>query len=102
MSDGLTDALRGTYFQTKKPMKQLLYFSADWCSPCHQLGPILEELKNEGYPVRKINVDQNPELSQQYGVRSIPTVVLTVNNIDKARKVGVGPKQIYIDMYNQN
>lgn len=101
MSDGLTEALRGTYFKTKT-MKQLLYFSADWCGPCRQLGPIMEELKNEGYPVRKINVDHNPEISQQYNVRNIPTVVLTINNIDTARKVGAGPKQAYLDMYNQN
>ena len=101
MSDGLYEALNGTYFSNKNRMKQLLYFSADWCGPCRQLGPIMEELKNEGYPVKKINVDDNPELSQQYGVRNIPTVILTVDNVDKGRKIGSNPKQMYIDLYNQ-
>jgi thioredoxin 1 len=49
-------------------MKKLLYFSADWCGPCRMLGPVMEEIKNEGIPVQKINVDHNPEISQQYGV----------------------------------
>jgi thioredoxin 1 len=101
MSDGLTEALKGTYFNNKKVMKQLLYFSAEWCGPCRQLGPIMEELQREGYPVRKIDVDKNAEISQQYGVRNIPTVILTVDNVDKGRKVGAGPKQAYIDLYNQ-
>ena len=82
-------------------MKKLLYFSADWCGPCKMLGPIMEELKNEGYPVQKIDVDSNPELSQQYGVRNIPTVMFTVDNVDRGRKVGSNPKQVYIDLFNQ-
>ena len=83
-------------------MKKLLYFSADWCGPCRMLGPVMEEIKNGGIPVQKINVDHNPEISQQYGVRSIPTVVLTIDGRDIARKVGSNPKQTYLDMYNQN
>ena len=101
MSDGLYEALRGTYSQNKNKMKQLLYFSADWCGPCRQLGPLMEELQNEGYPVKKINVDHNPEISQQYGVRNIPTVILTVDNVDRGRKVGAGPKSQYIELFNQ-
>jgi thioredoxin 1 len=100
MSDGLTEALRGTYFKNKNVMKQLLYFSADWCSPCKQLGPLMEELQREGYPIRKINIDNNTELSAQYGIRNIPTVILTVDGVDKGRKIGAGPKQTYIDLYN--
>jgi len=64
------------------------------------LGPIMEELANEGYTVKKIDVDSNPELSQTFGVRNIPTVILTVGGADSGRKVGSGPKQVYIDLYN--
>lgn len=100
MSDGLNEALRGTYFQNKNKMKELLYFSAQWCGPCKILGPVMEELKSEGYNIKKIDVDSNPELSQTFGIRNIPTVILTVGGTDSGRKVGSNPKQVYIDLYN--
>jgi len=83
-------------------MKKLLYFSAEWCSPCKMVGPVMEELKAEGYNVQKIDVDSNQELSQQFAVRNIPTVVLTVDGVDSGRKVGANPKAMYIDLYNQD
>lgn len=83
-------------------MKKFLYFSAEWCGPCRMLGPVMEELKTEGYNVQKIDVDSNQELSQQFGVRNIPTVVLTVDGVDSGRKVGANPKAMYIEMYNQD
>jgi thioredoxin 1 len=83
-------------------MKQLIYFSAVWCQPCRMLGPVMEELQSEGYNVQKVDVDANPTLSQKYGVRNIPTVILAVNGEEVARKVGASPKKSYLDMYNQN
>ena len=83
-------------------MKKLLYFSAEWCSPCKMVGPVMEELKTEGYNVQKIDVDSNQELSQQFGIRNIPTVILTVDGVDSGRKVGANPKAMYIDLYNQD
>ena len=83
-------------------MKKFLYFSAEWCGPCRMLGPVMEELNSEGYKVQKIDVDSNQELSQQFGVRNIPTVVLTVDGVDSGRKVGANPKAMYIEMYNQD
>ncbi len=82
-------------------MKQLIYFSAVWCGPCKMLGPVMEELQSEGYNVQKIDVDSNAELSQKYGIRNIPTVLLTVNGEEVARKVGNGSKMMYVNMYNQ-
>lgn len=83
-------------------MKQLLYFSAQWCEPCKQLGPLMSELQSEGYAMQKIDVDSNPEMCQKYSVKNIPTVVLTVNGEDRSRKLGFNSKSTYIDMYNQN
>tara|TARA_B100000900_G_C19992839_1_gene478494 strand:+ start:156 stop:407 length:252 start_codon:yes stop_codon:yes gene_type:complete len=83
-------------------MKKFLYFSAKWCGPCRMLGPVMEELNNEGYSVQKIDVDNDPELSQQFGIRNIPTVVLTVDGTEVGRKVGNASKMMYLDMYNQN
>jgi len=83
-------------------MKQFIYFSAIWCGPCKMLGPVMEEIASEGYSVQKVDVDSNTELSQKYGIRSIPTVVLTVNGEEVSRKVGNAPKKIYLDMYNEN
>ena len=83
-------------------MKKFLYFSAKWCGPCRMLGPVMEELNSEGYTVQKIDVDANPEISQQFGIRNIPTVVLTVDGAEVGRKVGNAPKIMYLDMYNQN
>jgi len=82
-------------------MKQLLYFSAPWCGPCRQLGPVMEGLSSE-MNIKKINVDDNPELAQQFGIRNIPTVVLTSNGAEVIRKIGAHPRQTYLDMYNQN
>jgi len=82
-------------------MKKLLYFSAEWCRPCKMVGPVMEELKAEGYNVQKIDVDSNQELSQQFAVRNIPTVILTVDGVDSGRKVGANPKAMYLEMYNQ-
>ena len=83
-------------------MKKLLYFSAEWCGPCKMVGPVMEELQSEGYNVQKIDIDSNQELSQQFGIRNIPTVVLTVDGVDSGRKVGANPKAMYIEMYNQD
>jgi thioredoxin 1 len=66
------------------------------------LSPIMEELQSEGYNVQKVDVDANTELPQKYGVRNIPTVILTINGEEVARKVGASPKKTYLDMYNQN
>ena len=82
-------------------MKKLLYFSAGWCGPCRQLGPIMDELKAEGVTVQKIDVDSNPEICQSFNIRNVPTVVLTVENVDRGRKVGLNPKSAYLELYNQ-
>ena len=56
----------------------LVDFWAEWCGPCKQIGPILEEIsdeKNNVMKIYKINIDNNPEVPQKYGVRGIPTLM---------------------------
>jgi len=80
-------------------MKQILYFSAPWCGPCKQLGPIMESLSGQ-INYRKINVDNDTELSTKYGVRNIPTLVLLDNGEAVNRTTGLQSKQQILDFYN--
>jgi len=61
----------------------------------------MDELKAEGITVQKIDVDANPEICQSFGIKNVPTVVLQVDNVDRGRKVGLNPKQAYLELYNQ-
>jgi len=76
-----------------------LYFSAPWCGPCRMFGPIMEEVSKE-IPVQKVNVDDENDLAMQYGVRSVPTIVL-VNESGKelSRHVGVQQKSMVLENY---
>jgi thiol-disulfide isomerase/thioredoxin len=56
----------------------MLDFYADWCAPCRAMEPTVRALQEKGYPVQKVNIDQNPALAQQYGVRSVPCFVMLV------------------------
>ena len=81
---------------------KIIYFSAPWCGPCRQLGPIMDEVATQA-SVQKVNVDNSPEMASQYGIRNVPTVVAIDNSgVEVGRKVGLNPKQAYLDMYNQN
>ena len=80
-------------------MKQILYFSAPWCSPCKMLGPIMESLSGQ-INYRKINVDNDTELSTKYSVRNIPTLVLLENGEAVNRTTGLQSKQQILDFYN--
>ncbi|MBN9221918.1 MAG: thioredoxin [Mesorhizobium sp.] len=70
-------------------------FWAEWCGPCKMIGPSLEEISNElGAKVKiaKLNIDENPELAAQYGVRSIPTLMIFKGGEMADMKVGAAPK----------
>ncbi len=73
----------------------LVDFWAEWCNPCNQLSPILEELAEEmkdKLTIAKVNIDDNPETPTKYGVRGIPTLILFKGGQPIATKVGSLPK----------
>ena len=78
-------------------MKEYLYFSAPWCGPCKMLSPVMEQVGNT-IPVNKINVDEQSDLAQRYGIRSVPTVVLLENQIEVKRIMGVKPMNEYLSV----
>ena len=68
-------------------------FYADWCAPCKVIAPIIEEM-SEKVTVVKVNVDDSPELSNQYAVRSIPTVLVIQDGEVQNTIVGAGIKAL--------
>lgn len=72
----------------------LVDFYADWCGPCKQIAPILEEISGEraDIEIKKLNIDENPERAMEFGVRGIPTMILFNGGSPAATKVGVVPK----------
>ena len=80
-------------------------FWADWCGPCKMLGPVIEDLaaKYDGKAlVGKVNVDDEPQLAQRYGVMSIPTVIFLKNGKEIDRKVGVMPEGAFTEVLDKN
>ncbi len=74
----ITDSIFDEYIKNNN--KILVDFWAEWCGPCKRVSPILDEISNEtGLLVGKLNIDENPEKTQEYSVHSIPTMVLFVN-----------------------
>jgi len=80
-------------------MKEILYFSSTWCGPCKTLGPIMDSLSGQ-INYRKIDVDQNQDMSIEYGVRNIPTLVLLENGQVKNRLVGMQSETNILNFYN--
>ena len=74
----------------------LIDFYADWCGPCKMMGPIVEELAGEydgKIKVGKVNVDEQPELAQRFGVRSIPYFAFIKNGKIVDEELGAVPKE---------
>ena len=70
-------------------------FYADWCGPCKMQSPIIDKIAEERQDIKvgKVNIDENSELAEKYGVMSIPTLVVIKNGEVSSQFVGVTPKE---------
>ena len=99
----LTDAqFDQTIGNSKLPV--LVDFWAEWCGPCRRIGPIVEELAEEfkdKLTVAKINIDEQQEAANKFGVQSIPTLIIFKNGQLAERIVGAVPKETLVDAINR-
>ena len=77
----------------KNEKKKAKYFTAVWCGPCRMYAPVVEELVTEGYDIEKINVDVELDMAQQYGIMSVPTIVVENSEGVVDVLMGVYPKE---------
>lgn len=84
--------------QSNKPV--LVDFWASWCAPCRMLSPVVDEIAQESaeFKVCKANVDDEQELAQRFGVKSIPTLLVFKNGELVKTSVGVQPKAAILEM----
>ena len=83
----------------------LVDFWAEWCGPCKQIGPILEEISDEykeKVTIGKLDVDENPEIASKYQIRGIPTMMLFNNGTLIDTKVGMSSKNDLIQWIDNN
>lgn len=84
----------------KSSLPCLVDFWAEWCGPCKNLAPILDEISDElkdKVKIGKINIDDNQELAAKFSIRSIPTMILFKNGDSIDTKVGLPPKKELLD-----
>lgn len=77
----------------------ILDFYADWCAPCRMIGPVLEQIAEEAKDIKvvKVNVDENIELANEFGVRGIPALFVLKEGKTVAQKAGFMPKDALIE-----
>lgn len=92
------DTFENQVLQNSKPV--LVDFYADWCGPCKMLAPVIEEIAaaSDAYEVFKLNVDEASQIAAQYGVMSIPTLIVFKGGEVAGKTIGVQSKQTILNM----
>ena len=88
-----TQTFEEEVLQSETPV--IVDFWAEWCGPCHAVAPVLDRIVDErdgDLKLVKVNIDEQPALSQRYGVQSIPTMILFMDGEPAAAAIGAQPK----------
>ena len=93
-----SDNFENEVLKSDKPV--LVDFYADWCTPCHMVSPIIEQVSEEDGDIKvgKVNVDEQPEIASMFGVMNIPTFIMFKEGKVVDRVMGAVPKSAILKM----